>query len=120
MTRIALIFCFVLSILVSFSVQAGSRHGHHDQHYSGHHNQQHGGHHQTHQRHHNKHHGHHYTQTVYGHRYRHDHHYSYYGWPKFNTVPHVTQGTLYGYSASGRVIVYPTYPYRYDHQGYGH
>jgi hypothetical protein len=27
-------------------------------------------------------------------------------------VPHVAQGTHYGYAADGTVIVYQTYPYR--------
>ena len=112
MTRITLIFCFVLSLLISLSVQAGSRQGHHNQHY--------GGHHQKLQRYHNKHHGHHYGYAVNWHRYRYDHHYNYYSQPQFYTVPHVAPGTLYGYSASGIVIIYPAYPYRYYHHGYGH
>ena len=109
MTRISLILLFALSLLVSFSVQAGS----------GHHNKHHRGHHQKHQRHHNKHHGHHYySHGVNRHRYRHDHYYSYYGAPQFHTVPQLAPGTRYAYSASGAVIVYQAYPYQGDHYGY--
>ena len=111
MTRITLVLLFALSLLVSFSVQAGSRHGHQHKHHGGHHNK--------HQRHHNGHRGHHYYSHG-GHRYRHDSHYSYGLYPKFNTVPRVPPGTRYGYSDSGAVIVYQPYPYRNERHGYDH
>lgn len=109
MTRISLVLLFVLSLVASFSVQAGN----------GHHHKYQGGHHQKHQRHHNKHHGHHYYSAgVSHHRYQRDHHYSYYGSPRFYTVPQVAQGTRYAYSASGALIVYQPYSYQDKHYGY--
>ena len=102
MTRITLIILLGLSILVSFPTQAGGRDGHYNKHHGGHYNKY--------QRHHYKHHSHHYYSHG-GHRYRFGSYYGYGVYPQFYTIPHVSLGTRYGYSASGALIVYPTYPY---------
>lgn len=108
MIRVTLIILLGLSIFVSFSAQAGNRHGHYNKH--------HGGHNHKHQRHHNRHHGHHkYSHGARGYRYRHDSYYGYGRYPRAYAVPNVPRGTRYGYSASGALIVYQRHPYR-DHR----
>lgn len=101
MTRIFLVLLFAVSVLISFSVQAGNRNGHHYKHHGGH----------------NYHHGHlnsHSNRHSYGYK----NYYGYYPQPQLHRLPHVAVGTHYGFSPSGALIVYPSYPYRNRHHGY--
>jgi hypothetical protein len=113
MTRLTPVLLLGLLMLVSVSAQAGHRGGHYNKHNNGHYNKYNNGHHNKHQRRYDHYYGGHYY--AYGHRpngYRHYSNYGYGGITRPYFVPHVAQGTHYGYAADGTVIVYQTYPYR--------
>lgn len=95
MTRTTLLLLFGLSMLVSFSLQAGDRQWHQHNLKDGHHYKHEGGHYK-----------------LRGNRHRgckHTSHKRYRGQVQFFTIPQIASGTTYGYSVSGQVIVYPSY-----------
>ncbi len=95
MTRITLVILFGLSIFASFPAQAGNRDWHKHTNHSGHHYQHNGDHYQLHR---GRHHGR-----------KNRSHKHYRGQVQFFTLPIVATGTRYGYSASGKVIVFQSY-----------
>ena len=95
MTRTTLILLLGLSMLISFSLQAGDRQWHQHKHKDGHQYKHDGGHYKLRG---GRHHG-----------CKHSSHKRYRGQVQFFTIPQVASGTRYGYSVSGTVIVYQPY-----------
>jgi hypothetical protein len=95
MTRLTLILLLGLSMLVSFSVQAGNKQWHEHTHKNSHQYKHNGGHYKLRKGHH--------------HGCKHRSHNQYRGQVQFFTIPQIASGTRYGYSVSGKVIVYKTY-----------
>jgi hypothetical protein len=99
MTRTTLILLLGLSMLFSFSAQAGSRDGHYNRHHSYDHNK--------HRRHHNKHHRQHYYSHG-KHRYacQHGTHYRDGRYTQFYVEPQYASYVRYGYGTRSEVIVF--------------
>ena len=95
MTRITLALLLILSMLASFSVQAGDRQWHEHKHKKGHQYKHNGGHYVLRKGH--------YRAC------KHRSHRRYRGQVQFFTIPQVASGTRYGYSVSGTVYVYQPY-----------
>ena len=121
MTRMTLILLLGLSMLISFSVQANNRGGHHNNHYKAQqhkfkrHYNKHASRYDRHGRHHNKHFQHHYYSNYDSH-YHNNHRYRYGSHSGFSSLPHLAPGTRYGYARNGTVIIYqPRYPGDYHY-----
>lgn len=101
MTRVTLVLLLGLTMLVSFSVHAGNKDWHEHKHKNSHQYKHNGGHYKLRRAHHRgcQHRSH--KQSRRQVQYR--------GQVQFFSIPQVSSGTRYGYSASGQVIVYQTY-----------
>ena len=97
MSRIILVLLLGLSLLASFSVQAGNRNWHEHKHKKGQKYKHAGGHYVLHRA------------RYRGCKHRSHKHKHYRGQAQFFTIPQVAAGTRYGYSAGGTVIVYEIY-----------
>jgi len=95
MPRIIVVLLLGLSMLVSFSAQAGHQQWHEHKYKKGYQYKHNGGHYVLRKGH--------YRNC------KHRSHKQYRGQVQFFTIPQVPSGSRYGYSVSGTVIVYPSY-----------